>query len=155
MKRLLILTMLIYWCSCKNTPSDQNERKDGFTPILKTKEDSLYHEVMQGHDIGMAKMSKLRKHLSQVQLELDSIKKLPSKNINAGYQQALLELQEELNYADQAMFTWMGEFKVDSARTDKEKRLVYLESEKLKVEKVRDNILKSLQRGDSLLKKEY
>ncbi len=154
MKQWLILIIVVYLTACKNAPSEQTERTDGFTPVLKTKEDSLYHEVMQGHDIGMAKMSKLRKHITRVQHELDSLKKLPPKKIDNKYQQALLDLQEELTYADHAMFTWMEEFKVDSARADNNKRLVYLESEKLKVEKVRDNILTSLQRADSLLMKD-
>ena len=153
MKYLLTLTVVvIYLYACKNTTSESSERKDGFTPILRTKEDSLYHEVMQGHDIGMAKMSRLRKHIRHVQQALDSIRKVPSKKMDKEHQQALLDLQEDLNYADLSMFTWMEEFKVDSAKTDTKKRLTYLESEKVKVEKVRDNILNSLQRADSLLK---
>jgi hypothetical protein len=152
MKFLILSATLIILYACNNTPSEET-RKDGFTPVLKSKEDSLYHEVMQGHDVGMAKMAKLKKQLVQVQRELDSIKKLNPGRIDLKYQQALLGLQEELSYADHAMFKWMEEFKVDSAKDDKEKRLAYLESEKLKVEKVRNSILISLQRADSLLKK--
>jgi hypothetical protein len=153
MKHLLILAMMAGLFACKNTSDKDEDRKNGFTTVLKTKEDSLYHDVMQGHDIGMAKMGKLRKQLKQVQHELDSMKKLSPARIDLKHQQALIGLQEDLNYADHAMFKWMEEFEVDSAKSDKEKRLAYLESEKLKVGKVRDNILMSLQRADSLLKK--
>jgi hypothetical protein len=152
MKQLLMVIIVFTINACSNAP-EKSERKDGFTPVLKTKEDSLYHDVMEGHDIGMAKMGTLRKQLNKVQHELDSLSKLPSKKIDQRYKQALLDLQEELNYADHAMFTWMQEFVVDSAISDKDKRLLYLESERVKVQKVRDNILNSLQRADSLLTK--
>ena len=151
MKPLLLLLLVLFIGSCNNVPTEQNDRKDGFTPVLKTKEDSLYHDVMQGHDIGMAKINKVRMSLTQIKNELDSIKKLPSKKGNQSYQQALLKLQEDLNYADHAMYTWMEEFKVDSASGDKMNRIAYLESEKIKVGKVRDHILTGLQRADSLL----
>jgi paraquat-inducible protein B len=139
--------------ACNDSSSGSKERKDGYTVELKTREDSLYHEVMQGHDVGMAKMGRLRKHLKQVQHELDSLNKLPSKTIDKDYQQTLIELQEDLNYADYSMFTWMEEFKADSLRNDKDKRVAYLESEKIKVKKVKESILTGMQRADSILRK--
>lgn len=114
----------------------------------------MYHAVMQGHDVGMAKMGALRKHLRQIQHELDSMDKLQEAKIDNNYRDALIELQEDLNYADYSMYTWMEEFKADSAKEDKNRRLTYLESEKIKVEKVRENILAGLKRADSLLKAE-
>jgi uncharacterized membrane-anchored protein YjiN (DUF445 family) len=153
MKPFFLLAIVLNFFACNNTSSEAGERTDGYTVILKTKEDSLYHEVMQGHDIGMAKMGKLKKQLKQVQHELDSIAKLPAKKIDQNYQQALIDLQEDLNYADYGMYTWMDEFQADSAKDDKAKRLAYLESEKVKVEKVKESILTSMQRADSLLKK--
>jgi paraquat-inducible protein B len=147
-----LLAVVLSFLACKNTSSESGERTDGYTAVLKTKEDSLYHEVMQGHDVAMAKMGRLRKHLKQIQHELDSLTKLPSKKIDQRYQQALIELQEDLNYADHSMYTWMDEFKADSAKDDKSKRLPYLEAEKVKVEKVKKSIFNSMQRADSLLK---
>src|SRR5687767_1583700 len=127
MKPIFLLAVVLSFFACKNNSSESQERTDGYTVVLKTKEDSLYHEVMQGHDIGMARMGKLRKHLRQIQHELDSIAKLPSKKIDQRYQQALIDLQEDLNYADYSMYTWMDEFQADSAKDDKSKRLAYLE----------------------------
>ena len=135
--------------SCDNA-GEQSDRKDGYTPQLKTKEDSLYHDVMQAHDVGMAKMGEIRRQQNKVQHELDSLHKLPVGKADESRKRALLNLQEELAYADHAMFTWMQEFDVDSAKADKNKRLEYLESEKVKVQKVKENILNSLQRADSL-----
>lgn len=154
MKPLLTFTAVLCLFACKNTSSEP-DRKDGYTVVLKTKEDSLYHQVMQGHDVGMAKIGALRKHLRQIQHELDSMNKLPARKIDKTYRDALIGLQEDLNYADYSMNTWMTEFKADSAREDKDKRLSYLESEKIKVEKVRENILTGMERADSLLKAEH
>lgn len=153
MKHFMILMIFVAIGSSCNDGSKKSERTDGFTPVLNNKEDSLYHEVMEGHDIGMAKMGTLRKQLNRVSHELDSLNKLPGKNIDQRRKQVLLGLKEDLSYADHAMFTWMEEFNVDSAKSDKNKRLEYLESEKIKVQKVKENILTSLQRADSLFGK--
>ena len=151
MKQFLLPCLLcIFAC---NDAAEGKDRTDGYTPVLNSREDSLYHEVMEGHDVGMAKMGQLRKQQKRVQQSLDSINKLPAQKASTQQKQAFLELQEELSYADNAMFKWMEEFNVDSARDDKNRRIAYLESEKMKVAKVRDNILNSLKKADSLLDK--
>lgn len=151
MKHFLLPCLLCIF-ACNGVP-EQKDRTDGYTPMLESREDSLYHEVMKGHDIGMAKIGQLRKQQQRVQQSLDSINKLSHQKISPQAKQAFLDLQEELAYADNAMFKWMEEFNADSARNDKNARISYLESEKIKVEKVRDNILNSLEKADSLLKK--
>lgn len=153
MRTFFIFYFAFYLLACQNTSPKTEDRKDGYTAVLKTKEDSLFHEVMQGHDIGMARMGKVRGYLKQIQSELDSLARIPGNKLDENYQEALIDLQEDLNYADYSMYTWMDEFEADSAKTDKAKRLAYLESEKIKVEKVKENILSGLQRADSLLKK--
>jgi hypothetical protein len=153
-KRMIIVSAtiaLLVFGACKNSDSsEQNERKDGFSNIPKNKEDSLFQEVMAGHNIGMARMIKISKYLTQIQKALDSINKLPAAKIDVGYQQTLIDLQEDLNYAEHGMNIWMEEFKIDSAKENKEKRIQYLESEKIKVVKVKEAILGSLQRADSI-----
>ncbi|HKH60258.1 MAG TPA: hypothetical protein VKA49_05475 [Flavitalea sp.] len=152
MKHFLLLIFVVGLCACNDEP-EKSVRKDGFTPVLNNKEDSLYHDVMEGHDIGMAKIGTLRKQLNRVTHELDSMNKLTGKNIDQHRKQALIDLQEDLSYADHAMFTWMQEFDIDSAKSDRSRRLEYLESEKNKVQRVKENILNSLQRADSLFGK--
>jgi len=150
-KQILVVTamiILVVFTTCKD--NEQNNRKDGFSNIPNNKEDSLFHEVMEGHDIGMARMIKITKYLTQIQKSLDSINKIPAAKIDEHYQQTLIDLQEDLNYAQSGMKKWMDEFKHDSAQEDKEKRIQYLESEKIKVVNVKEAILKSLQRADSI-----
>ena len=150
-KLILVITAsmaLFVFRACKD--DEPSERKDGFSNVLKNKEDSLFHEVMEGHDIGMARMIKITKYLTQIKKALDSINNLPAAKIDEEYQQTLIDLQEDLNYAEYGMIRWMDEFKHDSAQQNKEKRIQYLESEKIKVVKVKEAILESLQRADSI-----
>ena len=64
-----------------------------------------------------------------------------------------MDIQEDLNYAEYGMNTWMEAFNPDSAKENMEARIKYLASEKDKVDKVKESILSSLQRADSLFKK--
>ncbi|MBC7851171.1 MAG: hypothetical protein H7Y31_15620 [Chitinophagaceae bacterium] len=79
--------------------------------------------------------------------------KVSGSKMDKNYRQSLIDLQEDLYYAEYAMNTWMQEFKIDSAKTDQEKRLAYLEKEKTKVLEVKRAIMESVSRADSLFKK--
>jgi hypothetical protein len=147
MHRLLIGIIVTGMLACNDQPA---ERKNGFTSELKTKEDSLYHDVMEGHDVGMAKIGKVRKYLDQTQKAIDSINKLPDTKRHKDYLQELTLLHEDLEFADGAMNTWMEEFKVDSGTGNTDLRIQYLEKEKVKVDKVKEHILTALERADSL-----
>lgn len=151
-KRLSILFAFSLILACGDAASD-NTRKDGFGDKPLNREDSLHHAVMEGHDVGMAKMGRLRKFLTQVQQKLDSLRKLPAAQQDKQYTQALTGLQQELQKADQGMTVWMEQYNNDSARNDPQARIQYLESEKQKVTLVKDQILQSLQKADSLLKR--
>jgi hypothetical protein len=51
------------------------------------------------------------------------------------------------------MDKWMEEFNMDSAANDDKKRIEYLQSEKTKISQVRDFMVSSLQKTDSLLRR--
>lgn len=151
---ILIISIGMLAIACNNhSTNEATDRKNGYEPVLKTKEDSLYHDVMQGHDAGMAKIGKLRKNIDEVNNRLDSINKLPAAKVNAAYKESLIRLQKKLNEANYAMNNWMDEFKVDSVADNPELRIKYLQQEKDKVTIVKQYILTSLQFADSLLNK--
>jgi hypothetical protein len=151
---ILIVSIELLTIACNNqSTSEATDRKNGYEPVMKTKEDSLYHDVMQGHDVGMAKIGKLRKNIDEVNRRLDSIGKLPAAKVNADYKESLNQLQKELNDANNEMNSWMDEFKVDSATNNSDLRIKYLQQEKDKVTLVKQHILTSLQAADSLLNK--
>lgn len=152
----LFLVSLFLITACKNS-STENEslnRKNGFTETLQTKEDSLFKEIMEGHDYGMARMGKISKYRSQLKKKLDSINLLQIPKVDLAYHKSLIEVQKKLEDADYAMNAWMEEFKIDSAKENKELRLKYLEDEKRKVQLVKEAILGSLERADSILQRD-
>lgn len=158
MKRFLtviLFTSGLFLISCGCNEEKHNDHSGHKTEAPKTAEDSLYNDVMAGHDEVMPKMGKIRGAQKEAQRLIDSIAALPAKaQAEAGALKAKLEeLVKDLNYADFAMDKWMTEFSLDSAKDNIEMRLKYLADEKLKVNKVKDAILNSLTKADSLLKK--
>ena len=112
-------------------------------------------EVMEGHNMGMAKMSKLNEAKNAIQQVLDSISRL-STNLQKSSTQYKMQLDSAFNrltVADYAMEKWMSEFNMDSSLNNTEQRIKYLESEKIKISNVKDAMISSLQKADSVLKK--
>lgn len=151
-KVLLPFIALIMLTACNN--NDKKQEGDGNKEGPKTQADSLMNDVMDGHNVGMAKYTKLNEMEKKVKAALDSISKLPAKAQQASmnYKVNLEGLGNDLRNAIISMDKWMEEFNMDSALNNAEQRIKYLTDEKLKVGKVKEAILGSLQKADSLLK---
>jgi hypothetical protein len=143
----LALTMLM---ACNN--ASENNAKQSAAP--KTHLDSLMDDIMAGHDVGMGKMGKLSAAQKTAQAAIDSIAKLPAtaQKAAAAYKTGLDSLVKELENAKAAMNNWMDGFNMDSAMNDEQKRTEYLEAEKTKIHSVKDQMLKTLDKADSLLR---
>jgi DNA repair ATPase RecN len=137
--------------------NDGGKKKETGTKGPKTQADSLMEDVMDGHDVGMSKYGKLEGSLKKVQQTLDSIATLPAKARQAAapLKAQLESVASDLNYAITAMDKWMQEFNMDSAINNMEERIRYLTDEKMKVGKVKEAILNSLQKADSVLKARF
>ena len=151
MIRILVLLVVVAIIACNNAANNNG------TPKAKTKADSLMDEVMAGHNVAMAKISKLHQTKNRIQQALDSISKLPpdAQKNSAHYKTELDSAFNRLTRADDAMEKWMSEFNIDSASNDAEARIKYLESEKVKVSAVKDEIINGLQNADSVIKKKF
>ena len=143
---------LLVVLACNNEKKEDQNGHGKNEP--KTQADSLMADVMDGHDVGMAKYGKLQAMEKKVKASLDSISKLPAKAREslAPYKAQLDSVAADLSYAIFAMDKWMEEFNMDSAQDDMQKRIQYLLDEKMKVGKVKEAILNSLGKADSLLK---
>jgi hypothetical protein len=137
--------------ACNNSADNDNKT------VTKTEADSLYDQVMDGHDAGMGKMGKLTRIQQEVVRLIDSIGKLPAKTREAAtpYKAKLENLLAELKSSEKGMNQWMESFNIDSAVTESKERLNYLANEKIKVSKVKDAILNTLQKADTVLKKRF
>lgn len=150
--KLFIVIATLSAIACNDQATD-TPRKNAYSDKPVSKADSLRHEVMEGHDVGMAKTIQIKRYIAQIQLKLDSLNKLPAKQQDKQYRQTLVALQETLQNANKGMDTWMDEYKDDTLKDNETLRIQYLESEKVKVDKVKTDILESLARADSLLLK--
>jgi hypothetical protein len=148
MKKILgLIAFAFLFIACNNSSTNNSK-------ATKSHSDSLMDEVMEGHNTGMAKMSKLNETKNKIQHVLDSISKLPT-NLQRSLAQYKMQLDSSFNrltFADYAMEKWMEEFNMDSAVNNEQKRTEYLESEKIKISKVNEAMTSSLQKVDSLLK---
>jgi len=114
----------------------------------------LMSDVMDGHDVGMAKKGRIDYMKEQAQRMLDSIAKLPAKAQEAAapMKAKLEKTLDNLKSSWEGMEKWMTEFDMDSAKNNLQERIHYLTEEKLKVSKVKEDILTSLRRADSVVK---
>jgi hypothetical protein len=158
MKRIfyiLPLALVFAVVACNNDKDEPGVEATGKT--VEQQADSLWEQVMDGHDVGMAKMTKLEKAQEAVQRAIDSIGKLPAaaKTAAASLKSNLDSLKKDLNYASIAMDKWMTEFNADIKNKAADVRVKYLNEENLKVSKVKEAILGSLSKADSLLKTKF
>lgn len=153
LKPALPCIFLLFLFSCKNSDADKNNNSS--QEKEQTAADSLFDEVMEGHNDVMPRMNEVKKASKEAQRLIDSIKALPPKvQSEAAALQAKLErLLSDLVQADGAMNQWMEEFNIDSASEDAPNRIQYLADEKIKVLKVKEAILGGLAKADTLLYK--
>jgi hypothetical protein len=148
LRQYIAILVLICMLSCAD---DTPERKDGFSNVASTPEDSLFQAVMDGHDEAMPKSMRIPQYREQLKKRIDSLDKLKSESaidVRRKYQ----ELDNQLKTAQEGMNKWMKDFQIDSAENDTEQRIKYLTSEKEKVEKVRVDVLAAVAAADSLLR---
>ena len=145
---VFIIVAIMFLVGCNNSTSSKE-------PVVTSVTDSLFDEVMNGHDAAMGKTNRISSLKKLVQREIDSLDKLPSKMKHGSetYKVRLDSLSVMLGGASADMDKWMQEFNMDSAKNDQELRAKYLESEKEKIFKVREKMTDALKMADSLLKK--
>jgi len=140
------------------TACNNKNKKDNAGQIApKTLADSLENEVMDGHNAGMAKYGKLTSKQNEARRLLDSIANLPAKAREAmtPLKAKLDSLVEDLISAKAKMDKLMDEYNMDSAVNNLEQRIKYLTEEEIKVSKVKESILNSLQKADSVLNAKF
>ncbi|HKO79789.1 MAG TPA: hypothetical protein VJU78_05310 [Chitinophagaceae bacterium] len=155
MKKIVILFVsgfALFLFASNDSKTGHSGHAEGNGP--KTQADSLMKDVEDGHNDGMAKMGRLTRAEQATRRLMDSIDKLPAKARQAAapLKAKLDSLQKDLSYAESAMNKWMNEFNMDSAVNNVQERIDYLQSEKLKVSNVKEAILSSLEKADSVLK---
>src|SRR5690242_2390099 len=144
-----VVVLLLIGCNNSNNATDSTPRTTESAP------DSLMHDILKQHDVGMAKMNKISAARARIQQALDSMVKLPTElqKKSVQYRMELDSVFNRLTFADRGMETWMNEFNMDSLKDNKEGQVKYFESEKVKISNVTEEMTISLQKADSVLRK--
>lgn len=142
---IFLLSFLLLACNNSGSEKAASEKKA----------DSLDQVVDKLHGSAMGRVMQMKDVQKKVEAALDSIGRLPE-NLQAAaspYKQQLDSILTRMKYADFAMDKWMEEYKFDSMKDNVQKRIEYLESEHIKIAKVKEAIVSSLQKADSILSK--
>ena len=120
-----ILLVLLFFSSCKESSKVAHQ------------ESTLYKEVMEVHDKVMPELSTMH----AIRRDLKAIENPNSKDI-------IFSQIKTLDEADEAMMTWMAEFKLPEDKTNEN---AYLETEKTKISNVSDMMYSSIKNGKQML----
>ena len=155
MKRIFfasLATAVFFFTACKNADKKGGDKISDKS--LQETADSLYQQVIDIHNEGMAGWMKIEKKQEMIKHLLDSVEALPAKmKAGAGpYKEKLNEAFGNLTTAYDEMDKWMPTLNLDSAKDNLEQRINYFTGEKLKAESINQAIFNSLQKADSLLK---
>jgi hypothetical protein len=136
------------WCitsACSNPQKNQAEK--------------LEKEVMMIHDAVMPKMGELlslESAISRRIAQLDSITQSnPTDSLSHSLLKNALLLSSQLKKADDGMMDWMHRYKGDSLKkTAPEEAIKALTREKINIEQVSDDMLKSIEDAQKFLKQQ-
>lgn len=134
-KVVFLLFMVASAAACSN---EQKEQKD-----------ALMAEVMAAHDEVMPKMGELRKTAKALQARADSLGALTGQDFAAEIS-TLRQTAERIEDANEGMMEWMRQFEMPDNEAPIAEVLVYLKDQKEKIDKVKDDMLKSLEEGKAL-----
>lgn len=105
----------------------------------------LFHEVMGIHDAVMPKTDQIN------ELRLKIKETLAKKKLTPWAKAQLTDADNKLKAANDGMNAWMSGFVPPKHEDPNEKVIPYLEAEKVKIEKVRDDMLSSILQAKTLL----
>ena len=106
-------------------------------------------QVMAAHDEVMPKMGDLRRLSKELGEKADSLAALSDSTYNDRIQQ-LRTTAEKIEAANESMMEWMRQFEMPDNEAPVAEVLVYLREQKEKIDKVREDMLKSLEEGEAL-----
>lgn len=130
---LLFILVLVAACS-----DEQQKHKN-----------ELMKQVMAAHDEVMPKMGDLRKTAKALQARADSLSTLTDQDYTPRVAE-LRQAAQKIEQANEGMMGWMRQFEVPDNEAPVAEVITYLKDQKAKVNKVRDEMLRSLEEGQAL-----
>lgn len=142
---LLLSLLTIAWgCGQKSTDKEEHGHEHhGETE--ESDNQALYDEVMKVHDEVMPKMNDIYKLKEELKTEIANAPAMVEekrKDIEA--------MITQLDSASERMMVWMRNFNPIPDSLGEEKARKYLEEQKIKVEKVKEDMLKAIEEAEDL-----
>jgi prefoldin subunit 5 len=113
----------------------------GCKPEKSNTLETLKSEVIGIHDEVMPKMSEIHKNKKMLQKALEVVS-VDNKEI------ILLHIQK-LEEADEAMMSWMGDYKIP---VDEEEAIKYLQDQRNEITRVKNLMLKAIEKSSDIIK---
>ena len=145
LQKLLVMRLTIYFIlftlifsACKQNTAVDSKTTPASNDIL-----TLESQVMAIHDEVMPKMGDI--HIAKKQL-----KNLKVDNLDDSLKTKILQLITDLDKSDEGMMQWMSEWNVPQKDPEK---TAYLEGEKIKITKVKVDMLSSIEAANEFISK--
>lgn len=143
--------MLVISCSKKDEQAESDKIDNKEIPEEQRELMALYDEVIDIHDEVMPKMDDLMQAKGALQEKLDTLRE------NNPDDKAIQELEQSiinLGEADEAMMSWMRNFKPQDDPENQQAAIDYYKDEKIKISEVKEKMLSALEEARRLQKKE-
>jgi hypothetical protein len=153
MTRLLITSLsILLLLACNNSSPDRE--KGNLSNVPKTKSDSLYQDVMKGHERGMGRFGELHRYETLLSKIVDSLARLTGKSPESiAFRSEIDSALSHLKNAENAMNQWMEEFDPNKEGKTENEKIDFYSAEKDKVNKVEELINNSLDQAKKLTNK--
>mgnify|MGYP001546894712 CR=1 FL=1 len=153
MTRSLITSLsILLLLACNNSSSDQE--KGNVSNIPQTKSDSLYQDVMKGHERGMGRFGELHRYEALLSQMVDSLARVNGKSPESkAFRWQMDSALTHLKNAENAMNQWMEEFDPNKEGKTENEKIDFYSAEKNKVIRVEELINNSLDQAKKLTNK--
>ena len=140
---ITLLAILLFTWGCAQKNQDHGEHNHHHDEA--TGNQALYDEVMKVHDEVMPKMNDIYKLKGELKKKISDTPDMPAEKKSA-IESALVKLDS----ASESMMVWMRKFNPLPDSVGEAKATQYLEDQKVKVQKVKDDMLKAIEDAKAL-----
>lgn len=133
---LLTIVMTLFFSACGSGQNAENKK--------------IKDEIIEVHDEVMPLMGKLKSLEKEANEKIKELESLP--NQDSLQLEELKSVAFDLSQAYEGMFVWMRQYKVNEEGLASEELKIYLEEQKIKVDKVNEDIKNALERASKVLK---
>ena len=141
---LISFSFILIRCGQKSTEHDTHHH-EGVDSEETGKNKELYENVMKVHDEAMPKMDDIYKIKEALKNKIAA-----APDMSDDKKKEIENTISRLDSANEGMMDWMRKFKPLPDSTDEEAAREYLESEMVKVTKVKEDMLQAIDKGNAL-----